>query len=181
MRTPCGIIFAAALGGVLTSAAAPDFRPPFDKSDYKGNVSVHVNPWFPLDKAGVDAFGGPNIPWIRYTEDAWRRGMELCAEYGVTSFLPEMNEPTANSGCVRTLLDGAASSRNANIKVGMFFGFYSKTADGTIAAMKRILEPLRKDLRDNPHVLRAGGHPVILVHTPYKYKAAEWKRFSSGA
>ena len=47
-------------------AAVPDFRPPFDKSDYKGSVSVQANPWFPLNKPAQDAYGGPNRTWKHY-------------------------------------------------------------------------------------------------------------------
>jgi len=157
------------------SANAPDFRPPFDKSDYRGNVSVQVNPWFPLDKPAADAYGGPNIPWIRFQDDAWYRGMELCAEYGVTAFVPEINEPSSWSGVWRKLLD-APAGRAKGVKVGMFFGFWSKTADDSIKSMKRILEPFREDLKSNPRVLRAGGHPVMVVYNPNKYKPEEWKR-----
>ena len=156
--------------------AAADMRPPFDKSDYKGTVAVQVNPWFPLDKPAVDAYGGPNMPWIRFGGDAWRRGMELCAEYGVNAFVLEINEPVAWTSEWRRVLDAAARSENKELKVGMFFGFYSKTADDSIKSMKSILGGFRDDLKSNPRVLRAGGHPVMLVYTPYKYKVEEWKR-----
>ena len=168
-------VLAASLAAAV-AANGEDFRPPFDKSDYKGTVAVQVNPWFPLDKPAADAYGGPNIPWIRFGSDVWRNGMELCAEYGVNAFVPEINEPSAWTGVWRGLLDAAAKSENKDIKVGMFFGFYSKTADDSIKSMKRILGQFREDLKSNPHVLRAGGHPVMLVYTPYKYKIEEWKR-----
>ena len=45
----------AAIALAAAVAAAPDFRPPFDKGDYKGTVGVQVNPWFPLDKPAADA------------------------------------------------------------------------------------------------------------------------------
>lgn len=158
------------------AAGGGDMRPPFDKSDYLGTVAVQVNPWFPLDKPASDAYGGPNIPWIRVGDDAWRRGMELCAEYGVNAFVPEINEPSAWTGVWRALLNAAERVTNENVKVGMFFGFYSKTADDSIKSMKRILGGFREDLKSNPRVLRAGGHPVMVVYTPYKYTAEEWKR-----
>ena len=157
-------------------ARAEDYRPPFDKSDYKGTVAVQVNPWFPLDKPAADAYGGPNIPWVRVPHDVWKNGMELCAQYGVKAFVPEINEPGAWTGVWRGLLDAAARCKDPDVKVGMFFGFYSKTADDSIKSMKRILGQFREDLKSNPRVLRAGGHPVMLVYTPYKYKIEEWRR-----
>ena len=151
------IIIAAA---VLSAAVATgeDFRPPFDKSDYKGTVAVQVNPWFPLNKPPKHALGGPNVAYMRNLD--WRKGMELCAEYGVNAFVPEINEPSAWSGVWRELLDTAPKCKSG-MKVGMFFGFYSKTPDAAIASMKKILGKFRKDLKENPYVLRAGGHPVI--------------------
>ena len=160
---------------VSVRASAPDFRPPFDKSDYCGTVVAHVNPWFPLDKPSEDAVGGPDIPWVRFTHDAWRRGMELCAEYGLTAFNVEINEPTDWSGVCRTLLDAAGKSDNKNLKVGMFFGFYSKTPEASLRNMKRILGKFRGDLKTNPHVLRADGHPVMVVYTPYRFTPDEWR------
>ena len=95
-------IIAVALAAAAAMAVnGEDMRPPFDKSDYKGTVAVQVNPWFPLDKPAADAYGGPNIPWIRFGDDVWRRGMELCAEYGVNAFVPEINEPGAWTGVWR--------------------------------------------------------------------------------
>ena len=72
MRTICGIIFAAVLGGVQASVAAPDFRPPFDKGDYKGTVAIQANPWFPLYKPPMNALGGPNMAYLKpRTADWW--------------------------------------------------------------------------------------------------------------
>ena len=170
----CAASFAGGASG--GGGDADDLRPPFDKRDYRGTVAVQVNPWFPLDKPSADAYGGPNVPYRRFGEDSWRRGMELCAGYGVNAFSVEINEPNSWAPVWRELLDAASRSTNADIKVGMFFGFRSKTAEESIKAMKRILEPFREDLKSNPRVLRAGGHPVMVVYTPCRYGVEEWKR-----
>ena len=53
-------------------ADAPDFRPAFDKSDYKGNVAIQANPWFPLYKPPMHALGGPNTAYLKpKTADWW--------------------------------------------------------------------------------------------------------------
>lgn len=161
------------LGGV---GLAADVRPEFDKSDYRGTVSVHMNPWFPLDKPTVDAFGGPNVPWIRCRgEDPLVAGIRLCAEYGVTAILPEGHEPNGCSSTYRALLKAAEKS-GTDMKIGMFYGFFSKDADTSLAAMKKLLSEFREDLKTNPHVLRAGGHPVMVIYSPYKYAPEEWTR-----
>ena len=86
----------AAIALAAAVAAAPDFRPPFDKSDYKGTVGVQVNPWFPLNKAPSHALGGPNVPWKHYEgKNLWAQGMADLLPYGITAWVPEINEPTA--------------------------------------------------------------------------------------
>ena len=166
-------VIVAAVLAVYAAANAEDMRPSFDKSDYKGTVAVQVNPWFPLNKPPKHALGGPNIAYRRDLD--WRKGMELCAEYGVNAFVPEINEPSAWTGVWRELLDAAPNCKS-DMKVGMFFGFYSKSPDAAIASMKKILGKFREDLKENPHVLRAGGHPVMVVYTPYRYKPEEWTK-----
>ena len=155
-------------------ADAPDFRPAFDKSDYKGTVAIQANPWFPLYKPPMHALGGPNTAYLKpKTADWWGEGMKLCREYGVTMFTPEINEPSAWTGCWRAMLDSARSN-GCPVKVGMFFGMYSKDKDAVIASMKRVLGPFREDLKSNPAVARAGGCPVMVVYNPRKFKPEVW-------
>ena len=178
MRTLLGAILAAAscLGGALRSAAAdaPDFRPPFDKGDYRGTVAIQANPWFPLYKPPMHALGGPNTAYLKpKTADWWGEGMKLCREYGVTMLTPEINEPSAWTGCWRAMLD-SAKKNGVPVKIGMFFGMYSKDKDAVIASMKRVLGPFREDLKSSPAVARAGGCPVMVVYNPKKFKPEVW-------
>ena len=87
----CRMIFVlACICALQAFGGAPDFRPPFDKRDYKGTVGVQVNPWFPLNKAPSHALGGPNMAYLKpKTADWWGEGMKLCREYGVTMMTPE--------------------------------------------------------------------------------------------
>ena len=170
------VSIAAVSGGLQSSSAAdaPDFRPAFDKSDYKGNVAIQANPWFPLYKSPMHALGGPNMAYLKpKTADWWGEGMKLCREYGVTMMTPEINEPSAWSGCWRDMLN-AARTNGCPVKVGMFFGMYSKDKDAVIASMKRVLGPFREDLKSNPAVARAGGCPVMVVYNPKKFKPEVW-------
>ena len=116
----------AAIALAAAVAAAPDFRPPFDKSDYKGTVGVQVNPWFPLNKAPSHALGGPNVPWKHYEgKNLWAQGMADLLPYGITAWVPEINEPTAWIGTWSDFYK-QGDAENVPVKVGMFFGFYSK-------------------------------------------------------
>ena len=170
------------LVAVLTATAglfgAQDFRPPFDKRDYAGRVGIQLNPWFPPKKPPMHASGGPNVPYLHHegTElQVWRQAMDLCARYGVDVLVPEINEPRAWTWQWRVLLQAAALTNDPPVKVGMFFGMYSKDKDAVIASMKKVLGPFREDLRSNPAVNRAGGHPVMVIYNPLKFKSAEWK------
>ena len=165
------------LAATSASAAAPDFRPPFDKSDYKGSVSVQANPWFPLNKPAQNAYGGPNRTWKHYEgANLWAQGMKDIEPYGVTGWVPEINEPQAWTGCWYGMIDDA-KKKEAPAKVGMFFGIYSKTMDESVAAMKRVLGPRKEDLRSCSHILRAGGHPVMVIYNPMKWKPEEWGEY----
>lgn len=157
--------------------AAEDFRPPFDKSDYKGRVGIQLNPWWPAQKDPVYGEGGPNVSYIHHTgtsAQVWRQAMELCARYGVDVLVPEINEPQAWSGCWRVLLDQAGTNRPP-VRIGMFFGMYSKDKESVIASMKKVLTPFREDLKSHPAVSRAGGYPVMVVYNPTKFKPSEWR------
>ena len=177
--SPKGVFWLLA---VLTATAglfgAQDFRPPFDKRDYAGRVGIQLNPWFPPKKPPMHASGGPNVPYLHHegTElQVWRQAMDLCARYGVDVLVPEINEPRAWTWQWRVLLQAAALTNDPPVKVGMFFGMYSKDKDAVIASMKKVLGPFREDLRSNPAVNRAGGHPVMVIYNPLKFKSAEWK------
>ena len=156
------------VGATLCALAclAQDFRPPFDKSDYVGRVGIQLNPWFPPKKPPMHYSGGPNVPYLHHegTElQVWRQAMDLCARYGVDVLVPEINEPRAWTWQWRVLLQAAALTNDPPVKVGMFFGMYSKDKDAVIASMKKVLGPFREDLRSNPAVNRAGGHPVMVI------------------
>ena len=168
--------FLLALLAVLAAEAAggaADFRPPLDKSDYRGYVAVQVNPWFPPSKPPKHALGGPNMPYVGGSD--WQKAMDLCAEYGINAFVPEINEPGAWIDVWRELLAEAPKCR-ADVKVGMSFGFYSASPEAAVASVKKILGPFRKDLDEHPCVLRAGGYPVMIVGNPLKFSPVEWTR-----
>ena len=175
--------FALCISAALTLAAqaasvkAPDFRPPFDKSDYVGHVGIHLNPWFPPNKAPIHTYGGPNVPYEQHPrakKDAWRKAMETCARYGVDYLVAEVNEPQAWDWDWRVILD-AAGTNDPPVKVGMFFFTGSKDKEACIASMKTVLGRMRGQLKDHPAVLRAGGHPVMVIYTPLKFKPEEWR------
>ena len=169
--------FLVLLPSFAALAAASDYRPPFDKSDYVGHVGIHLNPWFPPNKAPIHTYGGPNVPYAQHPrekKEAWRQAMETCARYGVDYLVAEINEPQAWDGDWRLILD-AAGTNDPPVKIGMFFATFSKDKDACIASMKTILGRMREPLRNHPAVLRAGGHPVMIIYMPLAFKPEEWR------
>lgn len=119
----------------LSYAQAPDYRPAFDKSDAKGRVNIHANPWFPMNKQPMHDLGGPNTAWIHHTgENLWGQGVKLCEEYGVNDWDVEINEPTGWIGTYKTMLKEAVAV-GSKIQFGLFFGCYSKTPEATATGL----------------------------------------------
>ena len=161
----------------LQAFAVADHRPKFDKSDYCGTIGVQLNPWFPLNKPPLHGNGGPNRAWRHYEgKDIWAQGMRDLLPYGITMWEPEINEPTAWVGVWDELLNQVASN-GVPVKVGMFFGLYSKTLDESFAAFEKILGPKREMLKTSPLVARAGGFPIMQIYNPKKYRPEEWGAF----
>ena len=162
----CGIVF----------GDAPDFRPKFDKSDVKGKVYIQVNPWFPMNKAPIHALGGPNTAWLHHVgENLWGQGMKLCDEYGVDGWDVETSEPGPSWIMTYKRMLDEAEAVGAKLKLGIFLGCTSKTPEEAVVGLRKVFEPIKEDLKSNPHVARIGGRPRIVVYTPFKYKPEGWK------
>lgn len=159
----------------LSYAQAPDYRPAFDKSDAKGRVNIHANPWFPMNKQPMHDLGGPNTAWIHHTgENLWGQGVKLCEEYGVNDWDVEINEPTGWIGTYKTMLKEAVAV-GSKIQFGLFFGCYSKTPEATATGLIKNLNQIREELKSHPNVARIGGRPRVVIYNPTKYKPEQWK------
>lgn len=163
MHSEVKTVAACCLLALLAPAAGlAEGRPPVDKADVAGRIYVHANPWFPVDMDPRHAAGGPNVPWEHYEgTNSWRRCMEVVQSYGVDGIMVEINEPNAGAPVFRNMLDNAPDG----FRIGMFFGFYSRPdAKKSIANTISVLRPFKADIAGNPHLLRAGGKPVMLVY-----------------
>lgn len=175
MRNTYIAIIALICGIVL--AEAPDFRPKFDKSDAKGKVYVQVNPWFPMNKAPIHELGGPNTAWMQHNgKYVWGQGMKVCDEYGIDGWDMEVSEPGPSwISTFKTLLE-EAEAVDAKLKIGLFMGFNSKTPEDAIKGLRKIFEPIKDDLKNNPHLARIGGRPRVVIYSPLKHKPEGWKQ-----
>ena len=154
---------------------SPDFRPSFDKSDYKGTVAAQANPWFPINERPTFPYGGPNLTWKRYEcRDAWANGMGDVLPYGLSVLALEVNEPVSWIGTWTEALKQFEKS-DVPIKLGLFYGLYSDSPDKTLAELKKHLLPIREKLLTSPHVARVGGRPAFYVYgLPGKRAPKEW-------
>ena len=68
---------------IASFSAAPDHRPKFDKTPYKGTVWTQVNPWWFPAKARVDDSGGPNYARKKHlSAEQWGSAAADSYKYG---------------------------------------------------------------------------------------------------
>ena len=157
-----------------------DFRPPLDKSGYEKTAWTQVNPWFPLDKARIHAYGGPNYARKKYTgKNVWGQGMLTCEQYGLTGWQVETMEPQGYEATIKEMLKQAAAV-GTSIKIQPFLNCFSKTPQESLAAIKKNWASLRNDLRNHPNLYRLHNRPVIVIVNPQQFKPAEWKILFDG-
>lgn len=157
-----------------------DFRPPLDKKGYERTVWSQVNPWFPMNKARIHSYGGPNFSHKLFRgPDIWGQGMKVCDQYGLNGWQVEINEPNGWINTYRKMLE-EAEKVHAKQKLGMFFGFYSKTPEDSLKAVTRILGTIRKELKDSSYVARINGRPVLVIYNPLKFTPEQWKLIFDG-
>ncbi|MBO4649412.1 MAG: hypothetical protein J5806_14785 [Lentisphaeria bacterium] len=176
------VFLSAVAAAVLLDGAEflRDQRPPLDKSSYRKTVWSQVNPWFPFNKQPVHDLGGPNIAFRQFTgKNIWGQGFKLLDEYGLDGLQVEVNEPAGWLDTYRNMLNDA-KALGSRIKLGLFFGCYSKTPEKTLENMKKILGQFREELKSHPNVMRVGNRPVIVIYTPGKYQPAQWKMIFDG-
>ena len=174
------LILVSVLAAALAAGGAPA-RPAIAKDGLRKEAWVQLNPWFPVDMSPVYDLGGPNVPYRICTDtNSWWHVLATVGRYGVDSVLPEVNIPGGGLGVFSSLLSGAATVGRP-MKVGLFCGFYGNaTPDEAIATARRVLAPAKKDLRTNPHVLRIGGRPVMVIYNTNRYGPDEWLHIFSG-
>lgn len=70
---------------VVSAYGAPDYRPKFDKTPYKGTLWTQVNPWWPPSKQRADDSGGANYAWRQYKytpANEWGEAQKDTYRYG---------------------------------------------------------------------------------------------------
>ena len=140
-----------------------DQRPPLDKSDFRKTVWSQVNPWFPFNKQPVHDLGGPNVAYRQFTgKNIWGQGFKLLDEYGLDGLQVEVNEPAGWLDTYLAMLN-QAKAVGSKIKLALFFGCHSKTAEKTLENMKIILGKFREELKSHPNVMRVGNRPVVVT------------------
>lgn len=171
-------IFAAAISAILTAsfAAAPDYRPAFDKTSYKGTVWTQVNPWWIPSKQRVDDSGGPNYARMKHPgEKQWGSAMTDSYHYGKVNWQVELHVSAPGFANGMKHMMQQAKSSGLDVKFSVFLVYYgrkdlNKEIEKTIAQFNL----LEKELKNDPSVFRIGGAPVISVYTTGYFTPEEW-------
>ena len=180
MRFKSLIFILAATLPLILFSEIKDYRRPLNKDNHKKTVWAQVNPWFPMNKAAVHDYGGPNIAWIRHEgENIWGQGLKLCEEYGLNGWYVECNEPSGWGPTYKKILK-EAETVGSNVKVALFYGFYSKTPEESIKGAIKTMNVFRNELKNHPNVGRIDGRPIMMIYNPSKYQPEEWKIIFDG-
>ena len=169
-------LLAAALSAVFSlTAQTKDFRPKFDKSGMKGNITTQANPWFPFNKPRIHALGGPNYAAKEFIgNNVWGQGLEVMQNYGFDVVYIEINDGAWYHTLVAALKQ--AKEMNLKIKLGMFVGIYNhKNPDKTAEKLIKVWRNFKDDIKNHPNLYRIDGRPVVLIYTPGAYKPEQWK------
>ena len=159
---------------VLLNAQQKDYRPKFDKSGMKGNITTQVNPWFGFNKIKIHGLGGPNYAMKDFTgKNIWAQGFKQMEEYGFDVGYLEINDGAWYHTLVAILKQ--AKEMNLKIKFGMFVGTWNKDPNATAAKLIKNWRNFKDDIKNHPNLYRIDGRPVVLIYTPYRYQPEQWK------
>ena len=161
-----------------TAAAAPDYRPAFDKTPHLKTVWSAANPWWLPNKSRTHGHGGPDFAWHKYSDNEvtmWQQVAEHCAQYGLTGLQMELSVPNAGYVQVfRAMIQGFEAAGTGL----MAQPFLNGSASDVAVATKRyvhLFDRLMPELKEHPNVYRLNGCPVVMVYSPHQLKAPEWQ------
>lgn len=163
----------------LPALCAPDYRPAFDKTAYKGTVWTQVNPWWYPSKQRIDDSGGPNYARMKHPKEMeWGSAQKDSYSYGKINWQVELNVP--NTGFAHQFKQMIKQSKTAgiDIKYGIFLTYSLKkgSLQQAVSGTVRLLNMLKEELKSEPSIFRIDGAPVISVYTPDVLSPEDWGR-----
>ena len=173
------IVFLFLVACIASFAAAPDYRPKFDKTPYKGTVWTQVNPWWFPAKARVDDSGGPNYARkIHLSAEQWGSAAADSYKYGRLNWQVELHVPAPGFANLMKEMMKQAQKFNVDAKFSIFLVYYGgkgpRNLQKEIDATVRQLDMLKEEFKSSPSIFRVNGAPVISVYTPGYFKPEEW-------
>lgn len=120
---------ATAISAILTAsfAAAPDYRPAFDKTSYKGTVWTQVNPWWLPSKQRVDDSGGPNYARMKHPkEKQWEAPWADSYRYGKVNWQVELHVSAPGFANGMKHMMQQAKSSGLDVKFSVFLVYYGR-------------------------------------------------------
>ena len=159
----------------LVSAAAPDYRPKFDKTPYKGTFWTQVNPWWVTDKQRIHDYGGPNYTAKIYRKKPWGEAFSAAHAYGKLNFQIELHVPAPGYAYTMKEMMKQTQEMGCDAKFSIFlvFGGKKNLAEDIKKAIHQ-LEMLKEEFKSSPSIYRLNGCPIISVYTPFYFTPEEW-------
>ena len=174
------LIFTITAIPLILCSEVKDYRKPLKKETHKKTVWAQVNPWFPMNKFPIHDYGGPNVSWIRHEgENIWGQGLKICEKYGLDGWYVECNEPGGWGPTYKKILE-EASAVGSNVKIALFYGFYSKTPEESVKGAIKSMSVFRDELKNHPKVGRIDGRPIMVIYNVKRYQPEEWKIIFDG-
>ena len=122
----------------LVSAAAPDYRPKFDKTPYKGTFWTQVNPWWVTDKQRIHDYGGPNYTAKIYRKKPWGEAFAEAHSYGKLNFQIELHVPAPGYAYTMKEMMKQTREMGCDAKFSIFLVFGGK---------KNVAEDIKKTIQ----------------------------------
>ena len=172
------IFLAVAASAILTeaSAGAPDYRPAFDKTPYRGTVWTQVNPWWGPSKERVDDSGGPNYARMKHPDaKRWGSAMKDSYHYGKINWQAELHVSAPAYANTMKGMMRQAKEFDVDVKFSLFLLYYGKKdLKKEIEKTIRQLDMLKEELKSDPSIFRVNGAPVITIYSTGFFTPEEW-------
>lgn len=158
---------------------APDYRPPFDKSAYKGTVWTEANPWFLPNRSRTHGWGGPDFAWKKFSDDPvtmWKEVAEVCKPYGITGIQLEHLVP--DRMIIGDVLEGFKRAGN-DFKLELFVTVTPYGNANVASEVKRLnlfFDNIQTELKNHPNLYRLDGKPVLVIYNApaMPYSGKDW-------
>jgi len=175
----CLVIFLIPMISVVRGESYP--RPKLDKTAHSKTLWSHANPWFRPDRPRIEAAGGPDFAWRRFTNDpvkVWEQVARRYKKYGLTGLSMEITNRAGWIDVFLKALEGFRLAEN-DMKLIIHLGLKKESVEKTIANISKTMDIFGDRLTKHPNLYRISGRPVVFIYAPKLLNGREWKEVIS--